>query len=191
MCGSRPIAYCRSSHRSAATSVCFSTRGQPSLPCLVVLPLRREACFPVAGSPLFVARLGLFLRLLLRASLPMTPRGVVWRRCNRPRVRTPAADLAIILLAAVYTANRRHKVPPQLCALTTTTRGHITRIPRAASRTQHLHHACITCITMHHLHQTCITCINPASPASTLHHLHQPCITRIKHQPCITRKKVA
>ena len=33
-------------------------------------------------------------------------------------------------------------------------RGDTTGIPRAASRTQHPHHACITCITMNHLHQT-------------------------------------
>ena len=44
-------------------------------------------------------------------------------------------------------------------------RGDTTGMPRAASCTQHLHHARITCITMHHLHQTCITCINPAPPA--------------------------
>ena len=73
-------------------------------------------------------------------------------------------------------------------------RGDTTGMSRAASRMQHLHRACITCITMNHPHQTCITCINPAaSPASTLlHHLHQPCITRKRlHQPCISRARAA
>ena len=48
------------------------------------------------------SRVRLFLRLLLLASLPMTPRGVVWRRCNQPRARPPAADLAMTLLGAVF-----------------------------------------------------------------------------------------
>ena len=72
---SRLIASCDSSHRSAQIQGFFSPRGQPFLPCLVALPLRREAC-SLLPAPLFVARLGLFLRLLLRASLV----DVAWRR---------------------------------------------------------------------------------------------------------------
>ena len=72
----------------------FSPRGQPVLPCLVALPLRREACFPVAGSPFLWPGLGSFFGCFFGRP-PMTPRGVVWRRCNRPRVRPSAADLVI------------------------------------------------------------------------------------------------
>ena len=52
------------------------------------------------------SRGGFFLRLLLRTPPPMaSSRGVVSRRCNRPRVRPPAADLVMKTLAVVYNDN--------------------------------------------------------------------------------------
>ena len=90
---SRPIASCDSVHRSARSRVFSHPVANHSLS--VVLPLRREA-FPFCRFPLLWPSLGSFFGCFFGRPL-VTPRGVVWRRCNRPRVRPPAADLVIKL----------------------------------------------------------------------------------------------
>ena len=98
---SRPIASCDSVHRSARSRDFSHPVANHSLS--VVLPLRREA-FPLLPVPLFVARLGFFLRLLLRASLG----GAAWRRVAsvQPASRqTTCCRLGNKTLGAVYTAN--------------------------------------------------------------------------------------
>ena len=76
----------------------------PTIPSFsVVLPLRREA-FPLLPVLPFVARLGFFLRLLLRASLG----GVAWRRVAsvQPASRqTIRCRLGNDTFGAVYAAN--------------------------------------------------------------------------------------
>ena len=72
---------------------------------LVCSPSLAERGFPIfSGFPLLWPGLGSFFGCFFgRPSVASC--GVVWRRCNRPRVRPPAADLVIKLLGAVYTAN--------------------------------------------------------------------------------------
>ena len=74
------------------------------LVCSPSLAERGERPSPFAGSPFLWPGLGSFFGCFVgRPSV--TSRGVVWRRCNRPRVRPLAADCLIKLLGAVYTAN--------------------------------------------------------------------------------------
>ena len=85
--------------------VFFSPRGQPFLPCLVVLPLRREACFPVAGSPFC----GPAWVLSSVASSGVTPDGAAWRQLAsvQPASRqTTCYRRGNKTLGAVFTANQ-------------------------------------------------------------------------------------